>query len=114
MRKTPPPSSPETFESVADLFAVLSDPTRLNILHLLKEKPAYVLEIVDRLGLKQSNVSKHLSLMYDAGLVSRERNGNQIRYSIGDAFVFDLCNVVCQKLHREALSKERIFRRVVN
>ena len=107
-------ASLETFESVANLFAVLADPTRLSILHLLEQQPAYVLEIVEGLGLKQSNVSKHLSVMYDAGLVKRERNGNQIRYSIGDELVFKLCNLVCQKLHREARSKERIFRNAVS
>jgi len=114
MLKTATKTDLETFESVANLFSVLADPTRLSILHLLKQGPAYVLEIVERLRLKQSNVSKHLSLMYDAGLLERERNGNQIRYSIGDALVFDLCNLVCKKLHREALSQERVLRKVLN
>ena len=113
MGKTATTTIPETFESVANLFSVLADPTRLNILHLLKQEPAYVSEIVERLGLKQSNVSKHLSLMYDTDLVGRERHGNQIRYSISDPLVFDLCNLVCRKLHREARSQERIFRRIV-
>ena len=104
----------ETFESVANLFAVLADPTRLSVLHLLEQKPAYVLQIVQELGLKQSNVSKHLSLMYDAGLVKRERNGNQILYSIGDELAFKLCTLVCQKLHRDARTQERRFRKAAN
>ena len=106
-------AEPEDFEAVAHLFAVLADPTRLLILHLLKQQSGYVSEIVERSGLKQSNLSKHLSLMYDAGLVSRERNGNQIRYSIGDALVFDLCHLVCHKLHREAESQAHLLRKVV-
>ncbi|CAN5494209.1 metalloregulator ArsR/SmtB family transcription factor [soil metagenome] len=106
-------SNRESFESVANLFSVLADPTRLRILHLLEEKPAFVSTVVERLKLKQANVSKHLSVMYDAGLVNRERNGNQIRYSVDEPLVFELCNLVCQKLHREAQSKVRIFRRVV-
>jgi DNA-binding transcriptional ArsR family regulator len=86
----------------------------LSILHLLEQHPAYVSEIVAELGLKQSNVSNHLSTLYDAGLVKRARQGNQIQYSIGDDLVFKLCNLVCQKLHREALSKERVFWKVVH
>ncbi len=104
-------SRSESFEAVADLFSVLADLTRLKILHLLEGQPAFVSAVVKRLKLKQANVSKHLSVMYDAGLVDRERNGNQIRYSVGDPLVFELCNLVCQKFHREAQSKARILRR---
>lgn len=104
--------APDEFESVARLFTVLADPTRLMLLHTLKRRPAYVHELCRRTGLKQANVSKHLSMMYDAGLVSRQRNGNQIRYAVGDAVVFELCNLVCRKLHRAAESQARLLRRV--
>jgi DNA-binding transcriptional ArsR family regulator len=104
--------SPVEFEAVGRLFAVLADPTRLMILHTLKQQPGYVHELCQRTGLKQANVSKHLAMMYDAGLVSRQRDGNQIRYSIGDEMVFDMCDLVCQKLHRAAESQARLLRRV--
>ena len=104
--------SPAEFESVARLFSVLADPTRLVMLHTLRKQPAYVSELCQRTGLKQANVSKHLSVMYDAGLVRRQRNGNQIRYSIGDAMVFDLCNLVCEKLHRAAELQASVMRKV--
>jgi DNA-binding transcriptional ArsR family regulator len=102
----------EHFEAVARLFDVLADPTRLSILYLLKQRPCYVQEIVDSTGLKQSNVSKHLAVLYDAGLVARERNGNQIRCSIRDSVIFDLCDLVCDKLRREAESHAQMMRRV--
>ncbi|MGD0541062.1 MAG: metalloregulator ArsR/SmtB family transcription factor [Tepidisphaeraceae bacterium] len=104
--------SPVEFESVARLFSVLADPTRLMILHSLKQQPAYVYELCDRTGLKQANVSKHLAMLYAAGLLKRQRNGNQIRYAIGDAMVFDLCNLVCRKLHCAAESQARLLRKV--
>ena len=104
---------PEHFESVARLFEVLADPTRLSILYLLKQEPSYVQEIVEKTGLKQPNVSKQLALMYDAGLVGRERNGNQIRYSILDPLVFELCNLVCEKLRCEAENHAQVMRKVV-
>ena len=103
---------PDDFESVAGLFSVLADPTRLMILHTLKQESGYVHEICRRTGLKQANVSKHLTMMYDAGLVKRDRNGNQIQYSIGDEMVFDLCNLVCRKLHRAAESQAQVLRKV--
>ena len=106
------PIRPEQFESVSDLFSALADPNRLAILYLLKEGPAFVSEIIETTGMKQSNVSKHLSVLYDAELLSRERVGNQIRYSIGDPMVFDLCTLVCRKLHREAESQAQVMRKV--
>ena len=66
---------PSQFQAVGRLFGVLSDPTRLAILHLLKAGPANVSELVDKTGLKQANVSKQLGVMFDAGLLSRERMG---------------------------------------
>jgi DNA-binding transcriptional ArsR family regulator len=114
MTKRPTDILPDDFESVARLFSVLADPTRLMLLHTLKQRPGYVNELCRRTGLKQANISKHLTLMYDAGLVKRERNGNQIRYSIGDAMVFDLCNLVCKKLHRTVESQARLLKLVAS
>jgi len=105
-------ASPAEFESVSRLFSVLADPTRLMILNALKRQPGYVHELCRRTGLKQANVSKHLAMLYDAGLVTRERNGNHIRYSIGDEIVFELCQLACDKLHHAAESEAKMYRRV--
>jgi DNA-binding transcriptional ArsR family regulator len=103
---------PEQFEAVGDLFSALADPSRLAILYLLKEGPAFVSEIAEATGMKQSNLSKHLSVLYDVGLLTRQRMGNQIQYSIGDAMVFDLCTLVCRKLHKEAETQAQVMRKV--
>lgn len=96
---------PTQFQAVGRLFGVLSDPSRLTILHLLKAGPANVSELVERTGLKQANVSKQLGLMYDVGLLSREREGNQVYYAIREVLIFQLCDLVCQKLQRDAQSQ---------
>ncbi len=103
---------PQDFQAIADLFTVLADPTRLVILHLLKRKSAIVSEIVEITGLKQPNVSKHLAMLHDAGLVSRQRTGNQIRYGIGDPLVFELCALVCDKLRRQTESQAKSLSRL--
>ena len=102
----------ESFEAVADLFTVLADPSRLGLLYILKQRAEYVSDLVEKSGLKQANVSKHLSILHDAGLVCRERNGNQIRYSIRDPLVFELCTLVCDKLRQRAEDRVRILRQV--
>jgi len=102
----------EGFEAVADLFGVLADSSRLMILYLLKKGPAFVSQVVQKTGLKQSNASKHLAVLYDAGLLGRERMGNQIRYFVADELVFELCTLVCGKLHRDAAAHAHVLKKV--
>ena len=93
---------PVELASIAKLFGLLSEPARLQILQSLQAGPATVTELTDRTGLKQANLSKHLSMLYDAGLLSREKDGVFVRYQIAESLVFDLCRLVCGKLHRDA------------
>jgi len=88
--------------AVAELFAVLSEPTRLRILQMLQAGPASVGEMVEQLGLKQANVSKQLGILLSAGVLRREQQGNRAIYTIAMPLVFDLCGLVCQGLSRHA------------
>jgi DNA-binding transcriptional ArsR family regulator len=97
--------------AVADLFSVLSEPTRLRVLQFLQRGPATVGEIIDATGLKQANTSKQLGVLHQAGIVAREKEGNAVRYSIRLPLVFDLCALVCEGLRREAEAKAKLFRR---
>jgi len=90
----------------ARLFSVLSEPSRLRILRALMGGPLNVTEIMDATDLRQGNVSKHLGLLLDAGLVTRERDGNFVRYAIADPMLHDLCELVCCRTERQA--RERL------
>jgi DNA-binding transcriptional ArsR family regulator len=92
-------------EEAARLFATLSEPSRLRLLQLLMRGPMTVTEIVDATGMKQGNVSKQLGTLYDARLVKRNREGNFIRYAIGDEMIFQLCDLVCHKIQSDALAR---------
>ncbi len=94
--------SPVQLQGIAEMFASLSDGSRLTILNSLRTSPAFVSEICLRTGLKQANVSKQLGILRRAGLVQSRRQGNQIKYSIREPMVFDLCGIVCRKLRRDA------------
>ena len=89
-------------QAIADLFAVLSEPTRLRILQILQQEPATVGEIVQAAAIKQANASKQLGILYQAGVLSRQKEGNLVRYSIRMPLIFDLCNLVCNSLRDEA------------
>ena len=107
MAKTLAPMTPQALGRVAEVFAALADPTRLLLLQLLERGPATVGALVEGSGLKQANVSKHLASLHEARLLSRERDGIQVRYTIADPMVFELCHVVCDKLRREVGEEAR-------
>lgn len=87
---------PNDLEALAHRFKVLAEPTRLQILAVICDRECSVQEICDRTGLNQGNVSKHLRLMKDAGVVACRRAGIWHYYRVIDPTLLDLCMRVHQ------------------
>ncbi|GAB4159255.1 MAG: metalloregulator ArsR/SmtB family transcription factor [Cyanobacteria bacterium J069] len=83
---------------VADYFKVLSELSRLQVLCVLKDGAKNVTEIIEETGLGQANVSKHLKILAQAGIVQRQPQGVSVYYQIADPMIFDLCETVCRSL----------------
>lgn len=66
----------------ASIFKTLAHPTRIKILKLLKNGPLCVCEIIEELQLEQSNVSQHLSILRNQGIISSYRNGLKMIYQV--------------------------------
>jgi DNA-binding transcriptional ArsR family regulator len=90
--------SPALLAMIADFFKTLSEVSRLQIVCSLKTGPKNVTQIIEVTGLGQANVSKHLKLLTQAGIVHREPQGVSVIYSIANPFVFTLCDLVCNSL----------------
>jgi ArsR family transcriptional regulator len=103
--------SEQALSLIAARFRVLSEPTRLKILHTLGQDEMSVGEIVEATGGGQANVSKHLGVLLDAGLVSRHREGVTIFYRIADETVFQLCEIVCSSLGQRLAAQQSVVRR---
>ncbi|MCI0490503.1 MAG: metalloregulator ArsR/SmtB family transcription factor [Blastocatellia bacterium] len=88
----------EVLELIAARFRVLAEPMRLRILHTLGEEEVSVTELVEATGAGQANISKHLALLLEAGLVARRKEGLNVFYRVADATIFDLCEAVCTSL----------------
>jgi DNA-binding transcriptional ArsR family regulator len=91
---------------VARRFRTLGEPYRLRILQELELGEKSVGELVAGLDGNQPNVSKHLQILFDAGLIGRRREGTSIFYAISDPMVFKLCALVCSS---EAEKSRREF-----
>ncbi|MBL7958836.1 winged helix-turn-helix transcriptional regulator [bacterium] len=87
--------SDETLDLMAGRFKILSEPMRLKILHSLHGHEMNVQQIVEVTGANQANVSKHLGIMFDAGILKRRKEGLNSFYSIADESIFKLCDLVC-------------------
>lgn len=87
-------------ELVAQRFRVLGEPYRIRLLEHLREGEASFAELVEVIGTTQQNVSKHLNVLLQAGMVSRRKDGTSSFYSIADESIFRLCEEVCDGLER--------------
>ena len=82
-------------ELVAARFRALGEPLRLRILQVLAQGASRVSALVRVGGSTQPNVSKHLRILQEVGLVDRRAQGSVVNYSIADASVLELCDIVC-------------------
>jgi DNA-binding transcriptional ArsR family regulator len=89
---------PSALAPVADYFKVLSELSRLQVLCSLKSGSKNVTEIMEETGLGQANVSKHLKILAQAGIVSRTPQGVSVYYEIAEPFIFDICELVGDRL----------------
>lgn len=88
-------------ELVAHRFRVIGEPMRIRLLERLRHGPATVGQLADALGASQQNVSKHLGVLHHAGILSREKQGTAVRFTLVDPTVFDLCDLVCGRLRQQ-------------
>jgi DNA-binding transcriptional ArsR family regulator len=95
------PLPDQLIELIAQRFRVLAEPMRIKLLDQLRGGDATVGELQEALGATQQNVSKHLGILHGAGMVTRTKDGNRVRYGIADDGVFELCQQVCGGVQRQ-------------
>jgi DNA-binding transcriptional ArsR family regulator len=105
----PHPLPAPLVELIARRFRVLGEPTRIKLLDLLREHDATVTELHEELGASQQNVSKHLGVLLQAGIVRRTKHGTSARYAIADDGVFELCENVCGGLRRQVAELDALL-----
>lgn len=105
----PSPLPDALVDMIAQRFRVLSEPTRIRLLDALREGPLTVADLQDSTGASQQNVSKHLALLLESGLVRRVKDGNRAFYSIADESLFDLCEQVCGSLRRQVAQLDALL-----
>jgi DNA-binding transcriptional ArsR family regulator len=97
----PHPLPEDLAELIARRFRAIGEPMRIRLLDQLRDGEATVGELSDALAASQQNVSKHLAVLADAGIVGRRKDGNRVYYRIVDEGVFALCEDVCGSVQEQ-------------
>ena len=97
----------ELYKIHAELCKVFSNPTRLEILNLLRDKEMSVTELIEKTKLSQANISQHLSIMKSKGIVISDRKGKNIYYRLTNPKIIKAFDII-----REVLS-ERLRSRML-
>ncbi|WP_448564280.1 ArsR/SmtB family transcription factor [Trichothermofontia sp.] len=102
-------ADPAILAAVADYFKVLSEVSRLQILAHLRSGPKNVMELSDATGLGQANLSKHLKVLTQAGILSRRPKGTSAYYEIVDPVIFMFCELACDRISDRILQQAKSF-----
>lgn len=105
----PHPLPDALVELIAHRFRVIGEPMRIRLLDALRDGPLTVNELAEALGASQQNVSKHVGLLAQAGIVAREKDGNRVRCSIADQSIFELCEIVCGGLRQQVAELDELL-----
>jgi DNA-binding transcriptional ArsR family regulator len=97
----PHPLPEDMVELIARRFRVLGEPMRIKLVDCLREGEASVNELTEALSASQQNVSKHLAVLGDVGILGRRKEGTHVYYRIVDESVLALCEQVCGSVQQQ-------------
>jgi ArsR family transcriptional regulator, virulence genes transcriptional regulator len=98
----------KVYEMHAEICKIFTSPKRLEIIDLLREGEKSVTDLATSIGVSQSNMSQHLSILRDKGVVAVRRDGNNMYYSISNPKILDACRLMREVL-LERLEEDRMI-----
>ena len=104
----PQSTEDRVFDSVAELFSVLSTPIRLKIISAVCQGEKNVSEMLAQIDTTQPNMSQHLSTLYRSGVLAKRREGTQMYYRLQSERVATLCRAVCTQVAIELDSESHV------
>ncbi|MGD1048933.1 MAG: metalloregulator ArsR/SmtB family transcription factor [Candidatus Krumholzibacteriaceae bacterium] len=102
------------FELVARRLKALADCSRLSVLQSLCDGEKSVTELVERTGLGQTNVSKHLRILKADGFVLARRNRRNIIYRVSGTLHEEICTLICRSMKEKATADNRQLERYLD
>ena len=100
----------ELYKLHADMCKVFSNPTRLEILNLLRDDERSVTGLMNLTGLSQANISQHLSIMKAKGIVASQRAGQNIYYRLTVPKIIKAFDIIRAVLAERLKGNERLVK----
>lgn len=88
--------------------SAVGDPKRVMILYALAERPKYVSELGDELGMPQPTVSRHLKILSDRGMVTAAREGTTVFYALADPRIIEALDLMRAVLRDLIMREARV------
>ncbi len=98
------------FEKQAQITKAIAHPLRIAVLDFLKADPQCVCDIADHLGSERSNVSRHLSVLTNAGIIESRKEGLKVIYSLKTPCILEFFSCVTGVLRQQAKETKRLLR----
>jgi DNA-binding transcriptional ArsR family regulator len=102
------------FELQAQICKTLANPTRLMIIHTLRDGEKSVGELVAILGLRQANLSQHLTIMRQTQILKTRKQGSSIYYSLANPKINNACDMVREVLVQLLDQKQQLSKTLAN
>lgn len=100
--------SKEIYEIHANICQCLANPKRLEIINTLRDKEMPVTELANKMGIAKANLSQHLAIMRDKGILKSRREGVNIYYSLANPKVIQACDIMREVLFEHLKKRERL------
>ena len=104
----------ELYEIHADMCKVFSNPTRLEILNLLRDRELSVTKLIGKTKLSQSNISQHLSIMKSKGIVASNRKGKNICYNLTNPKIIEAFDIIREVLAERMNKNGKTIKKLEN
>jgi ArsR family transcriptional regulator len=98
------------FEMQAALCQAMSHAIRLEIVHLLREGPKHVNQLAQAAGRPPATISRHLATLRSAGVITSQRQGQEIFYQIANPKIVSVCDLMRQVLTEQALHRSEMMK----
>ncbi|MBA7600632.1 putative HTH-type transcriptional regulator [subsurface metagenome] len=98
------------FEKQAEIAKAIAHPLRIAVVNFLQDGEQCVCDIAQHIGSERSNVSRHLSVMANAGLLEYRKEGLKVIYRLKCACIVDFFSCVSRVLKQQARDNERLLK----
>ena len=103
---------PEIYQLHAEICQTLSNPKRLEVLELLSGGEKTVGELAVALNLRQANLSQHLSLLRQRGVVATRREGTNIYYHVTHPKIIEACRLLREVLLEQLKERAKLVKKL--